>query len=259
MELKGTVAIVAGGGGGIGAATARCLHAAGAKVLVCDLDQEKGKAVSNDLGDGAEFAATDVTDEASVQTALDAATRLGPLRIAVGAHGGGGGPRVLDRDNDPPSQASFTKVIDIFLNATYNIDRLAAAVIARSEPLDHGERGVIINTASIAAFDGTIGQSAYSAAKAGIVGMTLPLARDLAPLGIRAVTIAPGTFLTPPSETRIPSSWTPTGAPRCRSRSGWADPMNTLCSPSRSPRMSISTGRQSASTGPCGFTPRGGN
>ncbi|WP_018501859.1 SDR family NAD(P)-dependent oxidoreductase [Parafrankia discariae] len=197
MEIKGAVAFVAGGGGGFGAATSRRLHAAGAKVLVADLDEDKGRAVVEELGAGAAFARTDVTDEASVQAALDQATGLGPLRIAVVAHGGPGGQRTLDRSNAPAPQGSFTRVLDIFLAATYNIDRLAAAAIARSEPLEHGERGVIINTASIAAFDGTIGQAGYSAAKGGIVSMTLPLARDLAPAGIRVVTIAPGTFLTP--------------------------------------------------------------
>ncbi|MCD4524272.1 SDR family NAD(P)-dependent oxidoreductase [Nocardioides sp. cx-173] len=197
MDLNEAVAFVAGGGGGFGAATARRLHAAGAKVLVGDLDDVKGKAVAEELGDGAAFVRTDVTDEDSVQAALDAAMELGPLRVAVVAHGGRGGKRILDKESKPAPQAAFSQVIDIFLNATYNIDRLAAAAIARSEPLAHGERGVIINTASIAAFDGTIGQTAYAAAKAGIVGMTLPLARDLGPLGIRAVTIAPGTFLTP--------------------------------------------------------------
>ncbi|ABW13957.1 short-chain dehydrogenase/reductase SDR [Parafrankia sp. EAN1pec] len=197
MEIKGAVAFVAGGGGGFGAATSRRLHAAGAKVLVADLDEDKGRAVVEELGEGAAFARTDVTDEASIQAALDQAGELGPLRIAVVAHGGPGGQRTLDRSNAPAPQTSFTRVLDIFLAATYNIDRLAAAAIARSEPLEHGERGVIINTASIAAFDGTIGQTGYSAAKGGIVAMTLPLARDLAPAGIRVVTIAPGTFLTP--------------------------------------------------------------
>ncbi len=197
MDIKGAAALIAGGGGGFGAATARRLHAAGARVLVGDLDEAKGKAVADELGDGALFVRTDVTDEESIQSAVAAAAQLGPLRIAVVAHGGGGGPRTLDKENQPAPQQSFTKVTDIFLNATYNIDRLAAAAIAKTEPLEHGERGVIINTASIAAYDGTIGQAAYAAAKGGIVAMTLPLARDLAPAGIRVVTIAPGTFLTP--------------------------------------------------------------
>jgi NAD(P)-dependent dehydrogenase (short-subunit alcohol dehydrogenase family) len=197
MDIKGAVALITGGGGGFGGATARRLHAAGARVVVADLDEAKGKAVADELGDGALFARTDVTDEESLQSAIDAAGQLGPLRIAVVAHGGGGGPRTLDKEGRPAPQQSFTTVTDIFLNATYNIDRLAAAAIAKTEPLEHRERGVIINTASIAAYDGTIGQAAYAAAKGGIVALTLPLARDLAPAGIRVVTIAPGTFLTP--------------------------------------------------------------
>ncbi|MFT4288418.1 SDR family NAD(P)-dependent oxidoreductase [Nocardioides sp.] len=197
MDIQGAVALIAGGGGGFGAASARRLHAAGAKVLISDLDEAKGTAIADELGDGAVFVRTDVTDEESIQAAIDAALELGPLRIGVVAHGGPGGPRTLDRDNQPAPQASFDRVIAIFLQATYNLDRLLAAAIARSEPAESGERGVIVNTASIAAYDGTIGQTAYAAAKGGIVSMTLPLARDLAPLGIRAVTIAPGTFLTP--------------------------------------------------------------
>jgi len=197
MDIKGAVAFIAGGGGGFGAATSRRLHAAGAKVLIADLDDVKGQAIASELGEGALYARTDVTDENSVQAALDQAAELGQVRIAIVAHGGPGGPRTLDRDSRPAPQASFTRLLDIFLAATYNIDRLAAAVIAKAEPLEHGERGCIINTASIAAYDGTIGQAAYSAAKGGIVAMTLPLARDLAPLGIRVMTIAPGTFLTP--------------------------------------------------------------
>src|ERR1700761_2414286 len=167
MNIQGAVALIAGGGGGFGAATARRLHAAGARVVVSDLDEAKGKAVADDLGDGALFVRTDVTDEDSVQAAVEAAGTLGPLRIAVVAHGGGGGPRVLDKESNPAPQASFTKVLNIFLAATYNIDRLAASAIAKTEPLEHGERGVIINTASIAAYDGTIGQTAYAAAQGG--------------------------------------------------------------------------------------------
>src|ERR1700729_2156184 len=197
MDITGAVALIAGGGGGFGAATARRLHAAGARVVVSDLDEAKGKAVADELGDGALFVHTDVTDSGSIQRAIDAAAELGPLRIAVVAHGGGGGSRTLDRESQPAPQESFTKVVDIFLAATYNIDRLAAAAIAQAEPLAHGERGVIINTASIAAYDGTIGQAAYAAAKGGIFSMPLPPARDLAPAGIRGAPIAPGTFLTP--------------------------------------------------------------
>ena len=130
MDITGAVALIAGGGGGFGAATARRLHAAGARVVVSDLDEAKGKAVADELGDGALFVQTDVTDADSVQRAIDAAAELGPLRIAVVAHGGGGGPRTLDKESPAPLE-SFTKVVDIFLAATYNIDRLAAAAIAR--------------------------------------------------------------------------------------------------------------------------------
>lgn len=197
MKIDGAVALVSGGGGGFGSATARRLHAAGAKVVICDLDETKGHAVADDLGEGALFVRTDVTDEASIQAAIDAAAELGPLRIVVVAHGGRGGARTLDRDNTPATQESFMNVVGIFLGATFNIVRLTAAAMAKTEPLEGGERGVIISTASIAAYDGTIGQAAYAAAKGGIVSMTLPLARDLAPVGIRVLTIAPGTFLTP--------------------------------------------------------------
>ncbi|MBF6472456.1 SDR family NAD(P)-dependent oxidoreductase [Nocardia abscessus] len=197
MQLAGNSAFVAGGGGGFGAATARRLHAAGAKVVIADLDETKGKTVVEELGDGAVFVRTDVTDEADVREALAAAADMAPLRVTVAAHGGPGGKRVLNKEGVAQQQSEFTRVIDVFLSATFNIARLGAEAIAASETLDDGERGVIINTASIAAYEGTIGQAAYGAAKAGIVGMTLPLARDLAPLGIRVVTIAPGTFLTP--------------------------------------------------------------
>lgn len=197
MDIKGTVALIAGGGGGLGAASARRLHAAGASVVIADLDDEKGNAVAKDLGTRATYVRTDVTDEASIQAAVDAAADLGDLRITVVAHGGPGGPRTLDRANEPAPQESFTRVVNIFLNSTFNINRLAASAMAKTEALETGERGVLINTASIAAYDGTIGQAAYGAAKGGIVGMTLPLARDLGPMGIRVVTIAPGTFLTP--------------------------------------------------------------
>ncbi|MRJ77286.1 SDR family NAD(P)-dependent oxidoreductase [Aeromicrobium sp. SMF47] len=197
MNITGAVALVAGGGGGFGAATARRLHAAGASVVICDLDAVKGKAVVEDLGERAVFVETDVTDEASVQAAIDAAEKLGSLRITVIAHGGPGGGRTLNRENEPIAQDDFMRVVNIFLGASYNLIRMTAASMAKTEPLETGERGVIINTASIAAFDGTIGQAAYSAAKGGIVGMTLPIARDLSPIGVRVMTIAPGTFLTP--------------------------------------------------------------
>jgi NAD(P)-dependent dehydrogenase (short-subunit alcohol dehydrogenase family) len=197
MNIEGAVAVIAGGGGGFGSATARELHAAGAKVVLLDLDEAKGKDVAAELGDGAIFVRTDVTDPASVAAAVGQAESLGPLRIAVIAHGGPGGGRTIDRDNNPLDLDAFRAVVDIFLVGSFNVLRLCAASMAKTEPLPDGERGVIINTASIAAFDGTIGQAAYSAAKGGIVGMTLPIARDLSAVGVRVVTIAPGTFLTP--------------------------------------------------------------
>ena len=197
MEIDGAVAVIAGGGGGFGSAAARELHAAGARVVLLDLAEEKGERVAAELGEGASFVRTDVTDPASVDAALDHASALGPLRIAVIAHGGPGAGRTIDRENRPLDLERFRRVVDIFLVGSFNLASLSASRMAATEPLADGERGVIINTASIAAFEGTIGQAAYSAAKGGIVGMTLPIARDLAAVGVRCVTIAPGTFLTP--------------------------------------------------------------
>ncbi|HVW42024.1 MAG TPA: SDR family NAD(P)-dependent oxidoreductase [Amycolatopsis sp.] len=205
MKIDGSVAIIAGGGGGFGKATAQRLINAGARVVVMELDEEKGAKAAADLGDAARFVRTDVTDEDSVQHAVEAASELGPVRIAVSAHGGGGGDgRTVKRDGTPHSIEAFRRVVDIFLSGTFNVVRLAAAAMAKTEPQDTGERGVVVNTASIAAFDGTISQAAYSAAKGGLVGMTLPVARDLSPLGIRVMTIAPGTFLTPAYGNRPP-------------------------------------------------------
>jgi NAD(P)-dependent dehydrogenase (short-subunit alcohol dehydrogenase family) len=198
MIIDGAVALVVGGGGGFGSATARRLHAAGATIAVSDFDKDKGEAVVAELGERALFVHTDVKNEESIQAAVDAAAAAGPLRICVVAHGGGGGGgRTVGKDGSPVSQSSFIAGVDLFLNATHNVNRLAAAAMAKTEPLADGERGVIINTASIAGYEGTIGQVSYGAAKAGILGMTLPMARDLAPLGIRVAAIAPGTFLTP--------------------------------------------------------------
>jgi len=197
MDITGTVAVIAGGGGGFGSASARRLAAAGAKVAILELDEEKGTKVAADIGESALFIKTDVTDEISVQQAIDRAAELGPVRIAVIAHGGGGGVgRTIHNDGTPHSLEVFRRVVDVFLTGSFNVLRLAAARMATLDPLADGERGVVINTASIAAFDGTIGQAAYAAAKGGLVGMTLPVARDLSPLGIRVMTIAPGTFLT---------------------------------------------------------------
>jgi NAD(P)-dependent dehydrogenase (short-subunit alcohol dehydrogenase family) len=198
MQIEGAVAVVFGGGGGFGGATARRLHAAGATVVVAEFDEDKGQAVADELGARAIFVAADASNEVSVQAVFEQAEALGPVRISVDAHGGGGGHgRTLDKRNQPFAQEGFNSTITIYLEAVYNVLRLAAASIAKSAPLVDGERGVIINTASIAGYEGTIGQTAYGAAKAGVIGMTLPGARDLGPLGIRVCTIAPGAFLTP--------------------------------------------------------------
>ncbi|WOX16629.1 SDR family NAD(P)-dependent oxidoreductase [Streptomyces sp. N50] len=195
MQISGSSAVVVGGAGGLGEATVRRLHAAGAKVVVADLADEKGKALEQELG--VRYVRTDATSEEDVQAALAEAESAGPLRISVDAHGGpASGGRLVGKDGSPLDLAGFRTTIDVYLTGVFNVLRLAAAAIARQEPLDDG-RGVIVNTASIAAYEGQIGQLPYAAAKGGVVSMTLVAARDLSPLGIRVVTIAPGTFNTP--------------------------------------------------------------
>lgn len=197
MRIAGTSALVVGGAGGLGEATVRRLHAAGAAVVVADLADDKGKALEAELG--VLYVRTDATDEADVRAAVGEAEALGPLRISVDAHGGpASGGRLVGRDGEPLDLAGFRQTVDIYLTGVFNVMRLAAAAMARQEPVDgDGGRGVIVNTASIAAYEGQIGQLPYAAAKGGVVSMTLVAARDLSPLGIRVVTIAPGTFLTP--------------------------------------------------------------
>lgn len=195
MHINGSSAIVVGGTGGLGEATVRRLHAAGAKVVVADVADDKGKELESDLG--VRYVRTDATSEQDVQAAMDEAEALGPLRIAVDVHGGkAGGGRLVGKDGTPLGLDVFRETIEYYLIGVFNVMRLAAATIGRQEPLEEG-RGVIVNTASIAAFEGQIGQLPYSAAKGGVASMTLVAARDLSPLGIRVVTIAPGTFLTP--------------------------------------------------------------
>jgi len=195
MQIHGSSAIVVGGAGGLGEATVRRLHAAGAKVVVADLADEKGKALEQELG--VAYVRTDATDEDSVLAALAEAEAAGPLRISVDTHGGPAtGGRLVGKDSEPLALAGFRQTIEIYLTGVFNVLRLAAAAMAKQEPVD-GDRGVIVNTASIAAYEGQIGQIPYAAAKGGVVSMTLVAARDLSPLGIRVVTIAPGTFLTP--------------------------------------------------------------
>ncbi|WP_137723243.1 3-hydroxyacyl-CoA dehydrogenase [Prescottella subtropica] len=195
MIVKDSVAIVTGGASGLGLATAKALHADGATVVILDLPSSNGEAVAAELGDRVRFAPGDVTDETSVSAALDLAESLGTLRVAVNCAGIGNAIKTVSKKGAFPL-ADFSRVITINLVGTFNVIRLAAERISKVEPID-GERGVIVNTASVAAFDGQMGQAAYSASKGGVVGMTLPIARDLASSLIRVVTIAPGLFATP--------------------------------------------------------------
>ena len=193
MQMNGSSAVVTGGASGLGLATAKRLAKAGVSVTIVDLPSSDGAAQADAIG-GA-FAAADVTSEAEVAAALDTAAERGPVRIAVNCAGVGWAGRVLGKNGVLPLDI-FTQVVTVNLIGTFNVIRLAAERIAATEPVD-GERGVIVNTASVAAFEGQIGQAAYSASKGGVVGMTLPIARDLADKLIRVVTIAPGLFLTP--------------------------------------------------------------
>jgi NAD(P)-dependent dehydrogenase (short-subunit alcohol dehydrogenase family) len=197
VQLAGATFLVSGGASGLGAATARRFVGAGARVVIADLNTSLGEDLASELGEQARFVRTDVTDESSVQTAIGLALEtFSSLQGAVNCAGIGTAERTVGR-NGPHSLQAFVRVVTVNLIGTFNVIRLAAAAMARGEPNAAGERGVIVNTASVAAFDGQIGQAAYSASKGGIVGMTLPIARDLARDGIRVVTIAPGIFDTP--------------------------------------------------------------
>jgi NAD(P)-dependent dehydrogenase (short-subunit alcohol dehydrogenase family) len=194
MNINGASVVVTGGASGLGAATARRLAEEGAKVVILDLPSSPGEAVAAELG--ATFAPADVTDPDSVNAALDAAEKLAPLRALVHCAGRGGAVRLVDRDGNPGSLEDYEGVVRVNLIGTFNVLRLAAARMAKNEDLD-GERGVCVLTASVAAWEGQIGQIPYASAKAGIVGMTLVAARDLASKNIRVTTIAPGLFDTP--------------------------------------------------------------
>jgi NAD(P)-dependent dehydrogenase (short-subunit alcohol dehydrogenase family) len=196
MEIKNNVFIVTGGASGLGGATTAMLARAGGKVIIADVQADKGEALARDLGSDARFIKCDVTSEADGQAVVAAATALGTLRGLVNCAGVAIGEKTVGRDG-PHTLASFSRVIGINLIGSFNMIRLAAAAMSTLEPTAEGERGVLINTASVAAFDGQIGQVAYSASKGGIVAMTLPIARDLSRSGIRCVTIAPGIFETP--------------------------------------------------------------
>lgn len=195
MDIANKTALVTGGASGLGLATVRRFIAGGGFAVIADLPSSEGELIAKHLGERATFVPTDVTDEAGVQEAVDAAWELGALHVVVNCAGIATGARVVGKQGPHPL-AGFQKVIEINLVGTFNVIRLAAARMIE-EPTDAEERGVIINTASVAAFDGQVGQAAYAASKAGVAGMTLPLARDLAQHKIRVMTIAPGLFHTP--------------------------------------------------------------
>ncbi|MER5647263.1 SDR family NAD(P)-dependent oxidoreductase [Streptosporangium sp. NPDC002524] len=197
MDLNGAAAIISGGASGLGEATARDLAAHGATVVIADLNEERGKSLADELG--GVFVKADVSDEEQVQAAVDAAVATGrPLRVVVNSAGIGWASRTVGRDGSPHDLASYRKVIEVNLIGTFNLMRIGAAAIAKTEPVDEdGQRGVVINTASVAALEGQTGQVAYSASKGGIVGMTVPAARDLAAIGVRVNTICPGIIDTP--------------------------------------------------------------
>ena len=197
MQLENKGVLVTGGASGLGGACVRLLSQMGAKVLIADYNNEIGKALAAELGDAVLFVKTDVVEEKDVQTAVQTAVdTFGGVHVLINCAGIGRAEKVLGKDG-PSSLASFTRVIQVNLIGTFNAIRLTATAMATNRPNEDGERGVIINTASVAAFDGQIGQASYSASKGGVVGMTLPIARELARYGIRVMTIAPGIFDTP--------------------------------------------------------------
>ena len=198
MNITDKVVVITGGASGLGQATAEAIIAKGGKVMIFDRDDKKGPEVAAQLGDNAAFTQTDVTDEASVKAAVDATVaKFGAIHVCVNCAGVGSAMKTVGRENKPHDLGVFNMVVQINLIGTFNVARLAAAAMAENEPGEDNERGLIVNTASVAAFDGQVGQVAYAATKGGVVGMTLPIARELARYGIRVMTIAPGLFLTP--------------------------------------------------------------
>jgi NAD(P)-dependent dehydrogenase (short-subunit alcohol dehydrogenase family) len=198
MDINGVSAIVTGGASGIGAATARALAARGAKVVLADLQEEKGSALAAEIG-GA-YCKVDVTNTDDIVNAVEMAKSMGPVRVLVNCAGIGWAQRTVGKDGTYDSAANldaYKKVIAINLVGTFDCIRIVATAMSTTEPMEHGERGAIVNIASVAAFDGQIGQAAYSASKGGVVGMTLPIARDLSAIGVRVNTIAPGLVDTP--------------------------------------------------------------
>ncbi|WP_425838593.1 SDR family NAD(P)-dependent oxidoreductase [Microbacterium sp. PA5] len=195
MDISGTSALITGGASGLGLATARRLAAAGAHVVIVDLPSSAGGATADELG--GTFAPADVTDAEQIAAAVAAASAAGPLRVVVNCAGIAPPAKVLDRDGTPTPLADFERIVRVNLVGTYNVVAQAAAAVAATDPTASGDRGVIVNTASVAAFDGQIGQPAYAASKGGVHAMTLPIARELARHGIRVCTIAPGIMETP--------------------------------------------------------------
>lgn len=200
VDISGGSVLVTGGAGGFGGATAKRLAKLGAKVVLADVADERGEELAAEIGNGATYVHTDIMSEDAIVNAVETAVGLGPLRAAVVAHGGPPPPdkggRTIGKDGSRVSMAHFTHMISVFLNSAYCVSSVAAEAMAKNEPLADNQRGVIINTASIAGFEGQPGQVPYGAAKGGIIAMALNLARDLAPAGIRSMAIAPGTFLT---------------------------------------------------------------
>jgi NAD(P)-dependent dehydrogenase (short-subunit alcohol dehydrogenase family) len=196
MQLNERSAIVTGGAGGLGAATVRRLTALGLQVVVFDRALDAGTALAEELGRGSAVGG-DINSDADVTTALDAAEALAPLAVLVNVAGGGAGGRTLSRDGEPMDIEAFRFTVELNTVGTFNVTRLAAARMAKADPDENGQRGVVVNTASIAGYEGQTGQVAYGASKAAVLGMSLPLARDLAPVGIRVCAIAPGTMGTP--------------------------------------------------------------
>jgi len=195
MDITGISALVTGGASGLGEATSRLLASRGAKVTILDMQDEKGQPLAEELGGS--YVHADVTKTEEVEAAVALAAEAGPLRAVVNCAGIGWAQRTIDREGNPHDLGAFEKVVAVNLIGSFNVIRIAAGAMSKTEPLEFGERGAIVNTASVAAFDGQIGQASYSASKGGVVGMTLPIARDLAPAGIRVCTIAPGLIDTP--------------------------------------------------------------
>ena len=214
LDVNGIAAVVTGGASGLGEGCARKLAANGANVLIADLDEDKGNAIATELG--GMFVKADVADGEQMQVVMETAAEMGPLRAAVNAAGIGHAMRTVNRNGDPFDLAQFEFVVRVNLIGTFNCTRLAAAAMSKTEPLTDGERGSIVNFASVAAFDGQIGQAAYSATKAGIVGMTLPIARDLSAIGVRVNTVAPGLFDTPIYDKIYPHRGRTRYRPSCR-------------------------------------------